>query len=113
MIKRINPSLRASSMVVVDKRLETSGIVAEILEGDIIAQTHCVLHQLEECLALVGANKSNLTRIQIWLADMNDFAQMNTVYDAWVGDEPPVRACVGAALAVPEYKIEIQAFGQL
>lgn len=113
MIERINPGLRASRMVVVDRRIETSGIVAEIPEGDITAQTHCVLRQLEEWLAQIGANKSNLTRIQIWLADMGDFDEMNSVYDAWVDDEPPVRACVGAPLATRQYKIEIQAFGQL
>jgi len=44
---------------------------------------------------------------------MGEFSAMNEVYDAWVGDQPPVRACVGAALAAPEYRIEIQAFGQL
>lgn len=113
MIERINPGPRASRMVIVDKRIETSGLVAEALEGDITAQTHCVLRQLDACLAQVGAQKSNLTRLQIWLADMSDFAEMNKVYDAWVDDQPPVRACVGAALAAPEYKIEIQAFGQL
>ena len=31
------------------------------------------------------------------------------VWDAWVSkDNPPVRACVEAKLAAPEYKVEIQ-----
>ncbi|WP_349974997.1 RidA family protein [Pseudomonas sp. WHRI 8519] len=112
MIERINPGRRASQMVVVDGRIETSGIVA-LQSGDIAAQTRCVLAQLEQWLTQIGAGKGNLTRMQIWLADMNEFAAMNDVYDAWVGDQPPVRACVGAALATPDYRIEIQAFGQL
>ena len=112
MIERINPGARASQLVLVGGRIETSGIVAKA-PGDIAAQTRCVLQQLEAWLAQVGAGKANLTRMQIWLADMADFAAMNRVYDAWVGEQPPVRACVGAALAAPEYRIEIQAFGQL
>jgi enamine deaminase RidA (YjgF/YER057c/UK114 family) len=29
---------------------------------------------------------------QIWLADMDDFAEMNAVWDAWVADiAPPAR----------------------
>jgi len=112
MIERINPGPRASQMVLVDGRIETSGIVA-LEPGDITAQTRCVLAQLEQWLAQIGADKGNLTRVQIWLADMGEFAQMNAVYDAWVGALPPVRACVGAALAAPEYRIEIQAYGQM
>ncbi|MCO7595576.1 MULTISPECIES: RidA family protein [Pseudomonas] len=111
MIERINPGARASQLVIVDGRIETSGIVA-LAPGDIASQTRCVLAQLDDWLAQVGATKSNLTRMQIWLADMGEFKAMNEVYDAWVGDQPPVRACVGAALATPEYRIEIQAFGQ-
>ncbi|HKS15564.1 MAG TPA: RidA family protein [Pseudomonas sp.] len=112
MIERINPGPRASQLVLVQGRIETSGIVA-LAPGDIAAQTRCVLAQLEQWLAQVGAGKAHLTRIQIWLADMGDFAAMNEVYDAWVGDQPPARACVGAALATPDYRIEIQAFGQM
>lgn len=112
MIERVNPGPRASQIVLVDGRIETSGIVALAPQNDITAQTHCVLAQLEQWLAQIGAGKGNLTRMQIWLADMNEFKAMNEVYDAWVGDQPPVRACVGAALAAPEYRIEIQAFGQ-
>ncbi|NBA98099.1 RidA family protein [Pseudomonas sp. R5(2019)] len=113
MIERINPGARASQLIVVDGRIETSGIVALPPQGNIAEQTLCVLAQLDQWLAQIGASKANLTRMQIWLADMNEFAAMNEVYDAWVGDQPPVRACVGAALATKEYRIEIQAFGQL
>ncbi|OCT29457.1 RidA family protein [Pseudomonas putida] len=112
MIERINVGPRASQMVLVDGRFETSGIVARSV-GDIGEQTRCVLAQLEAWLGEIGAGKANLTRMQIWLADMGEFAAMNAVYDAWVGDQPPVRACVGAALAAEDYRIEIQAFGQL
>lgn len=113
MIERINIGPRASQLVLVNGRIETSGIVALAPQQAIAEQTRCVLQQLEQWLAQVGAGKANLTRMQIWLADMSEFDAMNNVYDAWVGDQPPVRACVGAALATPQYRIEIQAFGQL
>lgn len=113
MIERINPGARASRLAIIDGRIETSGIVAEDLQADIAEQTRCVLRQLEAWLAQVGASKANLSRMQIWLADMSEFERMNEVYDAWVGEAPPVRACVGAQLAAPGYRIEIQAFGQL
>ena len=45
----------------------------------------------------------------IWLADMNEFADMNAIWDMWVAKgNPPVRACVESKLAAPQYKVEIQ-----
>ena len=39
---------------------------------------------------------------------MDNFAEMNAVWNAWVDPEnPPVRACVRADLAVPELLVEI------
>jgi enamine deaminase RidA (YjgF/YER057c/UK114 family) len=45
---------------------------------------------------------------QIYLADMADFAAMNSIWDDWVepGDAPP-RATVQAQLAKPQWKIEV------
>jgi trehalose 6-phosphate phosphatase len=46
--------------------------------------------------------------VRAFLADLADFAAMNTVWEAWVaaGHTPP-RATVQAALARPEWKIEM------
>ena len=44
----------------------------------------------------------------IWLADIADFAAMNSVWDAWVDTaNPPARATSEARLADPGYKVEI------
>ncbi|AUA33500.1 MULTISPECIES: RidA family protein [Pseudomonas] len=113
-IQRFGVGKRASQLVVAGDRFDTAGLVALVPEGsNIVEQTRCVLNQLESLLAKIGANKINLARIQIWLADMADFEEMNSVYDNWVGLNPPVRACVGSQLASGDYRIEIQASGYL
>ena len=39
---------------------------------------------------------------------MNDFAEMNAVWDAWVpAGHAPVRACGEAKLAAPKYLVEV------
>ncbi|MFU8926288.1 RidA family protein [Acinetobacter puyangensis] len=109
-IKRFYEGTRASQVVISGPRIETSGLVARCLNKGVTEQTACVLQQLEQLMQDVGSDKKHITRIQIWLADMADFDAMNIVYDAWVSDiHKPVRACVGAQLASPEYLIEIQA----
>lgn len=114
-IQRFALTPRASGIVLSGRRIETAGIVAaQTVPRDITEQTRSVLRQLEDLLREAGADKTHLTRIQIWLADMKDFEAMNRVYDAWVTDaHQPARACVGSPLAHEDYLIEIQATGFL
>lgn len=70
-------------------------------------QTRELLAQVERLLALSDSDKSLILSAQIWLADMDDFAQMNAVWDAWIDPEhPPARACGEVRLASPEYRVE-------
>ncbi len=45
----------------------------------------------------------------IWLCSMDDFAEMNAVWDAWAtGGNAPCRACVESPrLASPDFTVEI------
>lgn len=85
MITRIDASPRASKLVIAGDRIETSGLVANDCSVCVAGQTRDVLAQLDELLGKAGVGREGLMRVQIWLADMKDFAAMNEVYDAWVG----------------------------
>lgn len=78
------------------------------LDADITAQTENLLASIESLLAQAGSDRSRLLMVTIYLAEMADYAAMNAVWDAWlpVGCAP-VRACLQAQLANPEYRIEM------
>ena len=72
------------------------GITADPV-GDIKAQTRQVLERIDQLLQAAGTDKSKLLTAQVWLADMRDFEEHNSVWNEWVDRKnPPVRACVGA-----------------
>jgi enamine deaminase RidA (YjgF/YER057c/UK114 family) len=74
----------------------------------VAAQTQAVLQQIDRLLAEAGSDKSRILTATIWLADIGDFAEMNTVWDTWVDPaNPPARATGESRLAAPEYKVEI------
>jgi enamine deaminase RidA (YjgF/YER057c/UK114 family) len=85
-----------------------AGQVAVAGAKGIAGQTREVLAAVDALLARAGTDKTRILRAQIYLADMADFAGMNAVWDAWVapGHTPP-RATVQAALAKPEWRIEV------
>lgn len=106
-IRRIDVGPRMSQIVIHNDTVYLAGQVGEPGES-VASQTKSVLAQIDELLAKAGTDKSKILQAIIWLADMNDFAEMNKVWDAWVDPQnTPARATGEAKLAAPEYKVEI------
>jgi len=75
---------------------------------DIKDQTEQVLRKIDGILKGVGSDKSKLLSAQIFITDMRNFADMNSVWDAWVDKQnTPARATVQASLANPKMLVEI------
>lgn len=108
MIQRFDVGPRMSEMAIHNGTVYLAGQVAEDGNADIAGQTAQVLAAIDALLAQAGSDRTKILRAQIFLADLADFAAMNAVWEAWVvaGHTPP-RATVQAALARPEWKIEI------
>jgi enamine deaminase RidA (YjgF/YER057c/UK114 family) len=109
-ITRLGVGKRMSSAVIHGDTVYLSGLVAETARGRTVTeQTREILASIDAILAEAGTDKSRLLQATIWLADIADFAEMNKIWDAWVTPgETPVRACVEARLAAPDYMVEIR-----
>lgn len=107
-IERHETGPRMSRAVVHNGVVYLSGLVADDPDLPIKGQTQQVLAKIDRYLALAGTDKSHLLTAQIWLADIAMWADMNTVWDAWVAPgNTPARATVQAELAGPTHLIEI------
>lgn len=97
-----------SSAVIHGDTVYLQGLVAGDSSADIQGQTRQVLEQIDAKLAEAGSDKSKLLSAQIWLPDITERDAMNEVWTAWIDPaNPPVRACVQAALARTDLRIEI------
>lgn len=75
---------------------------------DIESQTGEVLARIDALLAEAGSERSRLLSATLYLKRMQDFAAMNTVWEAWVpAGATPARTTVQADLASPDLLIEI------
>ena len=106
-IRRIEPGQRMSQAVVHGDTVYLAGQVGA--PGASVAdQTRTVLAQIDRLLVEAGSDKSRMLSVTIWLADIADFAEMNSVWDSWIDPaNPPARATGESKLAAPEYKVEI------
>lgn len=106
-ITRIDRGPRMSEAVIHGDTIYLAGQIGAPGES-VTNQTKAVLAEIEELLERTGSSKNRMLMAQIWLADMADFAEMNTVWDAWIADaDAPARATGEAKLASPDYKVEI------
>jgi enamine deaminase RidA (YjgF/YER057c/UK114 family) len=106
MIKRIGVGARMSEAVIHGQTVYLAGQVGE--GATVAEQTKDCLRQVDEILAKAGTSKENILQTIIWLADMADFPEMNSVWDQWVPQgHTPARATGEAKLAAPKYKVEI------
>lgn len=99
---------RRSTCISYGGTLYTSGVTTTDLAGDIAAQAENVLAQLDTLLAAYGTDKHQVLMAHIFLADMQDYAAFNAVWDTWVDDGfEPCRCVVQAGLPLPEYRVKI------
>lgn len=94
------------------KIVKHNGVVylcGQVGAGDTVAeQTRDCISRIEALLAQAGSSNDQILQAIIWLSDMNDFAEMNAVWDAWVpAGAAPARACGEAKLARAALKVEI------
>jgi len=108
MVQRFDVGSRLSEMAVHNGICWLAGQVAADDSQDIAGQTRQVLAAVDALLARAGSDKTKILMCQIFIADLDDFASMNEVWEAWVpaGHAPP-RATVQATLARPGWKVEM------
>jgi enamine deaminase RidA (YjgF/YER057c/UK114 family) len=110
LIERLHSGPRMSQVVIHDKTVYLAGQVAAGAPGkSVTEQTKDILATIDKLLHEARTDKSKLLSATIWLTDMSTFAEMNSVWDAWVvaGATPTRATVVSAALASPEFAIEI------
>jgi enamine deaminase RidA (YjgF/YER057c/UK114 family) len=107
-VTRIAPGARMSGAVVHGDTVYLAGHVVPDRSLGVRGQTTAILARIDERLAAAGTDKSKLLSVNIWLADIATFEEMNAAWDTWVDTaNPPARATVEAKLASPDYLVEI------
>ncbi len=97
-IRRYGSSTRWAD-VVVHRGVAYWVEVAEDVTRDARGQIAQVLAQIDATLAAISGDRARLIQVLIYLADRDDAATFNELWDAWVpAGHPPVRAMVQAGL---------------
>lgn len=69
----------------------------ELVEGGTGPETNQTLRNIETILKACEASMDDLVKVDVFLADMDTFAEMNEAYLGVMGSDPPARITVGRA----------------
>ena len=98
----------ANRLVVLSGAVPIAPATGTGVEGDISAQARQVMENIGAVLGDIGLTFDDIVKTTIFLADIEDFAAVNTVYGDYVGDSKPARSTVQAAALPGGFEIEIE-----
>lgn len=77
--------------------------------GTFEQETRVTFDNLKKVLAAAGCGLEDVVKVTVFLADMNDFAEFNRIYQEYFTSECPARSCVQVGRLPLDIKVEIEA----
>ena len=96
----------ANATVMLIEDAERSG---KLKPGGISQQTQATLENIARIVQQAGFELKDIVAVNVYLADINEFPDMNKVYKSFLPDPKPTRTTVQAAGLVNHARIEISA----
>lgn len=83
---------------------ETMTLISE----DVKEQTKQSLENIKAIIESAGYSMSDVVKASVFIKNMNDFTAINEVYNEYLGEVKPARACVEVARLPKDVKVEIE-----
>ncbi|MGC6469775.1 MAG: RidA family protein [Flavobacteriales bacterium] len=96
-----NGTLYSSGQIAIDP------ITNELITDSISNETHRVMKNLKAVLEAASMNFSQVVKCTIFLKDMNQYAEINTIYSLYFDENPPAREAVQVSMLPKNVNVEI------
>ncbi|MDO4778706.1 MAG: RidA family protein [Tissierellia bacterium] len=83
------------------------------LENDIKLATKRCLENLLNIVEAAGSSLEKIAKVNVYVTDIDDFSDINEVYEAFFKEHKPARALVEVSRLPKDAKIEIEAVAAL
>ena len=107
-------AIKAGNLLFVSGQIPLDPATGNLIpEETIQAQTTQALKNLSAILAEAGATLDNVVKTTVFLKDMEDFAEMNRVYQTFFAADCPARSAVQVGRLPKDVRVEIEAIAVL
>jgi 2-iminobutanoate/2-iminopropanoate deaminase len=112
--KAIGPysqAVRTGHLVFTAGQLGIDPATGVLVDGGVAAQTAQALRNVSAVLEEAGSSLERVVKTTVFLLDMADFAEMNTVYASFFSAAPPARSTVAVRGLPAGGRVEVEAVG--
>ena len=102
-------AIEVNGMVFASGQIPLDPATGEVVAGGIKEQTRQSLTNIKNILAEAGTDLDHVVRVDVFMKDMNMFADMNAVYAEFFTEKCPARAAVEVARLPKDALVEIGA----
>ncbi|MDX1589564.1 MAG: RidA family protein [Oleiphilaceae bacterium] len=100
-------AVKAGDTVYLSGQIPLDPATMELVPGDVEAQINQVFRNLKAVCEASGGTLQDIVKLNIFLADMNDFARVNEVMATVFKDPYPARAAIGVAALPKGARVEM------
>lgn len=101
-------AIEANGFVYVSGQLPLDPATGQFAEGGVKELTRQAFHNAEAILKEAGLTLKNVVKTSVFLADMNDFAEMNEAYAEFFEPPYPARSAVAVKTLPKNGRLEIE-----
>ncbi|WP_205739301.1 MULTISPECIES: RidA family protein [Halanaerobiaceae] len=103
-----------SQAINIDRLIFTSGQIPFTAEGELVSdnvqdQARQSLNNIKNILEKAGSSMEKVIKCTVFISDMNEFGQVNEVYQEFFSKPFPARSTVEVARLPKDVKVEIEA----
>ena len=106
-------AVKAGNLLFVSGQVPLDPATGAPVVATIQAQTTRSLENVKAILAQAGATLDNVVKTTVFLKDMNDFVEMNRVYQTYFTKDCPARSAVQVVRLPKDVLVEIEAIAAL
>lgn len=101
-------AVRSGNFVFCSGQIPLDPKSAQMVQGDITAQTRRVMENISAVLRAEGLMFDNIVKTTIFLTNLADFQTMNELYGSYFKSDPPARSTVQVAALPKGASVEIE-----
>jgi 2-iminobutanoate/2-iminopropanoate deaminase len=102
-------AIAAGGLVLCSGQIPLDPSSGVLIEGDISNQTKRVLENLTAALRAHGLTMEHVVKTTVFMTDLANFGEMNTVYAQFFPSDPPARSTIQVAALPKGANVEIEA----
>ena len=105
--------IKVGDLVYTSGQIPIDPVTGNFVEGGIKEQTRQSLTNVQAILKEAGLTMGNVVKTTVFMADMNDFADMNAVYADFFTEPDPARSAVAVKTLPKGALVEIEVVAEI